>query len=146
MVALPKGIMWALIFAGIGVAVGVGITFAFLQQRDIQQGEVDYDNDNPWLDPLFLKSYQESLRTGAHYKSTLAVGEEGFFNANAKGGEQPYQFEWKFSDGVVLAGQNATRSFESPGRYDVMLIITDAAGQTGGSNISVQVLPADELE
>ena len=57
MVALPKGTMWALIFAGIGMAVGVGITFAFLQQRDIQQAEVNYSEENSWMDPFFLQSY-----------------------------------------------------------------------------------------
>ncbi|MEW6603633.1 MAG: PKD domain-containing protein [Thermoproteota archaeon] len=139
MVALAKGTKWAIIFAGIGVAAGVGITVAFLQPQGIQQREVVYGDDNPWLDPLFLQNYRESLRTGAHYKSVLAVGEEGFFYAAAKGGKEPYQFEWRFSDGVVLTAQNATRSFDSPGTYSAVLTVNDADGQKKESNISVKV-------
>lgn len=128
-----------MIFAGIGVAAGVGITLAFLQSDEIQQREVVYGDDNPWLDPLFLQNYQESLRTGAHYKSVLDVGEEGFFYAAAKGGKEPYQFEWKFSDGVVLTAQNTTRSFDSPGTYTAVLTVSDADGQKKESHISVNV-------
>lgn len=141
MVTFAKGRRWALIFVGIGVAAGVGITYALLKQPEIQQTEVIYDNDNPWWNPSFLQNYQEVLRTGAHYRSMLAVGEEGFFNAGAKGGKQPYQFEWEFSDGVVLNNQNVTRAFESPGNYTALLTVTDANGQKKDSNISVQVVP-----
>jgi hypothetical protein len=139
LVALTKGTKWALIFAGIGVAAGVGITFALLQPRGIQQGEVIYDNENSWMSPAFLESFKD-LRTGAHYKSSLAVDEEGFFNAAAKGGKEPYLFEWKFSDGVVLTSQNATRSFGSPGKYDIQLTVTDADGDKKISNILVNVI------
>lgn len=139
MVTLAKGTKWALIFVGVGIAAGVGITTAIFQQREIQQTEVIYDNDNPWLNPSFLQSYQETIRTGAHYRSTLAVGEEGFFYAEAKGGKEPYQFEWKFSDGVVLTAQNSTRTFESPGEYSAQLTVSDSEGQKKSSNISVRV-------
>jgi PKD repeat protein len=139
LVALAKGTKWAIIFAGIGVAAGVGITLAVLQPQAIQQREVIYGDENPWFNPSFLQSYNENLRTGAHYKSTLAVGEEGFFYADAKGGKEPYQFEWKFSDGVVLIAQNATRSFDSPGTYSAQLTVSDADGQKQDSNISVKV-------
>jgi hypothetical protein len=101
---------------------------------------VEDDDENPWLNPLFLKTYQENLRTGAHYRSTLAVGEEGFFNADTKGGKEPYTFEWKFSDGVILTAQNATQSFDSPGRYDVRLTVRDADGQRIGSDFFVNVV------
>jgi hypothetical protein len=101
---------------------------------------VEDGDENPWLNPLFLKTYQENLRTGAHYRSTLAVGEEGFFNADTKGGKEPYIFELKFSDGVILTAQNATRSFDSPGRYDVRLTVRDADGQRIGSDLFVNVV------
>lgn len=139
MVTLAKSTKWALIFVGIGIAAGVGITTALFQQHKIQQSEVIYDNDNQWLNPLFLQSYQEEIRTGAHYKSRLAVGEEGFFYAEAKGGKEPYQFEWKFSDGVVLTAKNSTRAFDSPGEYSAQLTVSDADGQKKSSNISVRV-------
>lgn len=142
MVTFAKGTKWILILVGIGVAAGVGIiTLAALQQLDIEQNEVIYDNEVPWMNPSFLQSYQDNLRTGAHYKSRLGVGEEGFFYADARGGKEPYKFEWKFSDGVVKTVQNATRTFESPGNYTAQLTVTDAGGQKRNSNISVQVLP-----
>jgi len=141
LVTLTKGTTWAFVFVGIGIAVGVGITFALLQQREIQQGEV-YDDDNPWLDPLFLKSYQENLRIGSHYKSQIPAGGEGFFRADAKGGKEPYNFEWKFSDGVVLTDQNATRSFESAGEYTVQLTVSDGEGRQVGQELKFKVIPA----
>jgi PKD domain len=95
---------------------------------------------------LFLKTYQENLRTSAHYQSTLAVGEEGFFNADAKGGKEPYTFEWKFSDGAIQTAQNATRSFDSPGRYDVRLTVIDADGQRIGSDLFVNVVSENRPE
>lgn len=141
-----KGTKLAVVLVGIGVAAGVGISFAVVQSTntDIYQRVVE-DDDNPWLDSLFLKSYQENLRTGVHYKSQLAVGEEGFFNADAKGGKLPYQFEWKFSDGAILTTQNITRSFDTPGRYDIQLIVTDAQGQKKISHIYTNVV-ADKIE
>jgi hypothetical protein len=87
------------------------------------------DDDNPWLNPSFLASYNENIRTGAHYKTRLAVGEEGFFVSSAKGGKEPYTFEWKFSDGVTVNGANVTRSFDSVGVYYFDLIVTDANGK-----------------
>ena len=143
MVALPKGTMWASIFAGIGVAVGVGITFAFLQQRDIRQGEVNYSGENSWLDPLFLQSYNENVRVGSHYRSQITAGEESFFRADAKGGDEPYQFEWRFDDGLVLAAQNVTRSFDSVGNHTVQLTVTDAGDQRVGQELRFEVAPAE---
>ncbi len=138
MVTFAKGTKWALILVGIGIAAGVGITTALFQQREIQQTEVIYDNDNPWLNPSFVDSYK-NLRTGAHYRSTLAVGEEGFFYAEAKGGKEPYQFEWKFNDGVVLTAQNSTRVFDSPGEYSAQLTVSDSEGDKTSSKISMRV-------
>ena len=138
MVTFAKGTKWALILVGIGIAAGVGITTALFQQREIQQTEVIYDNDNPWLNPSFVDSYK-NLRTGAHYRSTLEVGEEGFFYAEAKGGKEPYQFEWKFSDGMVLTAQNSTRVFDSPGEYSAQLTVSDSEGDKTSSKISMRV-------
>lgn len=72
------------------MAAGVGITFAVLQQSGNQQTRVICDNDNTWLNPSLLQNYQESLGIGAHYRSTLPVSEEEFFNAGAKGNKEPY--------------------------------------------------------
>lgn len=125
------------------MAVGVGITFAFLQQRDIQQEEIGFSDENSWLDPLFLQSYNEKVRVGSHYRSQIAAGEESFFRADAKGGKKPYLFEWKFDDGIVLTTQNVTRSFDSIGKHTVQLTVTDAGDQRVGQQIRFEVIPVD---
>lgn len=134
MVAL-KGTKAAAIFGGVGIAVGVAVTLVVLssQNQGAVFARVVEDNENPFTDPEFLKTYQTSLRTGAHYKSQVAVGQEAFFVSDARGGKLPYTFEWKFSDGVVLTDQNATRIFDSPGVYHFDLTVTDADGKKAGS-------------
>ena len=132
----------AAVFVGVGIAVGVTVSFAIISSQN--QGNVFArvveDGENPFLDPEFLKTYQDNLRTGAHYKSEVVVGQEAFFVSDAKGGKQPYTFEWKFEDGVVLATQNATRTFDTPGTYHFDLTVTDADGKKAGStNMTVNV-------
>ncbi len=130
-----KGTKMAVVFVGIGVAVGVAIAFAIVlsqPQGQVFTHAVD-DSENPLLNPDFLKTYQTSLRTGAYYKSTIGVGQETFFSADAKGGREPYSYEWKFSDGVVLHAQNSTRSFDKPGTYTFDMTVTDANGKTAGA-------------
>jgi PKD repeat protein len=146
MVAL-KGTRLAAIFGGVGVAVGIAIALAVVSSQTQGQvfARVVEDGENPFLDPEFLKTYQTSLRTGAHYKSEVEVGQEAFFVSDAKGGKQPYSFEWKFDDGVVLTDQNATRVFESPGQYRFDLTVTDADGKKAGSTeMSVRVSEPSE--
>jgi len=138
-----KGTKLAAVFAGIGIAVGIAISLAIVNiqtQGQVFARVVEDDDENPWLNPSFLKTYTDTVRTSALYRSTLVVGEEGFFYADAKGGKTPYTFEWKFSDGIVLTGQNATRNFDVPGKYDTRLTVTDAGGQQAGNDLSVRVL------
>ena len=130
-----KGTKMAAIFVGVGIAVGVAVSFAIISsqnQGNVFAREVD-DGENLFLDPEFLKTYEANLRTGAHYKSEVVVGQEAFFVSDAKGGKQPYTFEWKFGDGVVLTTQNATRTFDTPGTYHFDLTVTDADGKKAGS-------------
>ncbi len=149
MINMSKGTKIAIIFGVIGIAVGIGITLivvnnqpeGFVFQRAIE-------DDNPWNDPAFIEKYNENVRTGAYYKTKLVVGEEGFFNSSAKGGKEPYTFEWKFSDGITLNGANITRSFDPVGRYYFNLIVTDADGKQGKSTAMyidvLQELPVEE--
>lgn len=149
MPALSKGTKYAIIFGAIGIAVGIGITLIVVDNQTeglvFQQA---IEDDNPWNDPTFFEKYNENVRTGAYYKTKLAVGEEGFFVSSAKGGREPYAFEWKFSDGVTLNTANATRSFDSVGRYYFDLIVTDASGKQGKSTAMyidvLQELPKEE--
>jgi PKD repeat protein len=137
-----KGAKLAAVFVGIGVVAGIAIAFAIVRSQT--QGQVITrvveDNENPFLDPEFLKTYQTELRTGAHYKTQADVGEPAFFVSDAKGGRLPYTFEWKFSDGVTLTSQNSTRTFEVPGTYFFDLTVTDADGKKAGSTkMSIRV-------
>ena len=132
---MSRGTKFAIIFGAIGVAVGVGITLAVVDGQTegmVFQRVVEDSDDNPFLNPAFLKTYND-VRTGAHYKTRLAVGEEGFFISSGKGGKEPYTFEWKFSDGVIMNAANVTRSFDSANRYYFDLIVTDAEGKQGKS-------------
>jgi PKD repeat protein len=137
-----KGTKMAVVFVGVGIAVGVIVSFAIISSQN--QGDVFArvveDSENPFLDPEYLKTYQTSLRTGAHYRSDVLVGQEAFFISDAKGGMQPYTFEWQFSDGVVLTAQNATRTFDASGTYHFDLTVTDADGKkAGGTAMTVNV-------
>ena len=142
----------AVVLIGIGIVAGAAVSFAIVnaQTRGQVFTRVVEDEGNPWLDPEFLKSYQSKISTGANYKSKLAVGQEGFFYSDAKGGNKPYTFEWRFSDGVILTAQNATRSFDSPGRYTFDLIVTDADGKQGKSTAMfldvLESMPEDVAE
>ena len=150
MVAFTKGTKLAIVVGVIGIVAGIGITLTIVNNQTegmIFQRVVE--DDNPWTSPSFLKSYNENVRTGAYYKTRLAVGEEGFFISSAKGGNEPYTFEWKFSDGVTFSTANTTRSFDLPGRYNFDLIVTDSNGKQGKSTAMyvdvVEQLPQETL-
>lgn len=137
-----KGTKMAVVFVGVGIAVGVIVSFAIISSQNQEDvfARVVEDSDNPFLDPEYLKTYQTSLRTGAHYRSDVVVGQEAFFISDAKGGKLPYTFEWMFSDGVVLTAQNSTRTFDAPGTYHFDLTVTDADGKkAGGTAMTVNV-------
>ena len=138
-----KGAKLAALFVGIGVVAGIVIAFAIVRSQTQGQvfARVVEDNENPFLDPEFLKTYQTNLRTGAYYRSQVAVGEPTFFVSDAKGGKQPYTYEWEFSDGVVLTAQNSTRAFDTPGTYYFDLTVTGADGKKAGSTqMSIRVV------
>jgi PKD repeat protein len=116
----------AIIFSAIGAAIGIGVTIAMVYDQGVvamfqrlvggEEDDSSYPNTEPTLGYL------------SHYKAILAVGEEGTFDAHSKFGKPPYTFEWKFSDGLTLTGENVTRSFELPGKYSFYLTVTDGNG------------------
>ena len=128
MTAMTRKAKLAIIFSTIGAAVAIGVTIAIVYnqtggemfQRLVGGEEEDASNS--------LNS-EPTLGFLSHYKAILAVGEEGTYSAVAKFGKPPFSFEWKFSDGLTLTGQEVTRSFDSPGKYLFNLTITDATGK-----------------
>ena len=138
MVGMSRTVKSAIFFSAVGIAVGLGIILVILGDQTLRgifqplfggsSGNQQGDNSPPF-----------AIRE--NYKAKLAVGEEGTFHGVAGGGKEPYTFEWKFSDGLTLTGQNVTRSFNVPGTYHIEVTVTDADGkQVKNTNLIFEVL------
>jgi PKD repeat protein len=146
MTVMSRTLKSALFFSAIGIVAGVGIILIvgysqimeaiFQRTADEENGGTNLGGSVPTLGFL------------TYYKAILSVGEEGTFEAHYKFGKPPYSFEWKFSDGLTLTGQNVTRSFELPGKYSFYLTVTDGNGDkvtsTELSTDVVQQMPKEE--
>jgi len=139
MVAMSRTVKSAIFFSAIGIAAGIGIMLLL----------VDYQTLGRIFQPLVGGSSDDNeqgdnnlpFAIRQNYNATLAVGEEGAFLGLARGGKDPYTFEWKFSDGLTLTGQNVTRSFDVPGTYHFEVTVTDADGkQVKSKNPTINVL------
>lgn len=137
MVAMSSTVKSAIFFSAIGIAAGIGIMLLIDDQTllgifDPLVGE-SVDNEQGGNLPFAIRQ---------NYNATLPVGKEGLFLGLANGGKEPYTFEWKFSDGLTLTGQNVTRSFDSAGIYHFEVTVTDADGKQVKSttNPSINVL------
>jgi hypothetical protein len=139
MTAMSRTVKSAVFFSAIAIAVGIGVTLVMTSNQTLagifQLGPSEQeDNENATI------TFGRSFSFMTKYKTTLLVGEEGTFNGSARNGKEPYQFEWKFSDGVTMTDQKITRSFNSPGTYYFDLTVTDADGkQVKGENLSFNV-------
>ena len=138
MTAMSRTVKSAIFFSVIGIATGVGIMLLIVDDqtlRGIFQPLVGGSNVNEQGDNNLPFAIRQN------YNATLAVGEEGAFLGQARGGKEPYAFEWKFSDGLTLTGQNVTRSFDVPGTYHFEVTVTDADGnQVKSTNPTINVL------
>lgn len=139
MTVMSRTVKSAVFFSAIAIAVGIGVTLIMTSNQTLagifQLGPSEQeDNENATI------TFGRSFSFMTKYKTTLLVGEEGTFNGSARNGKEPYQFEWKFSDGVTMTDQKITRSFNSPGTYYFDLTVTDADGkQVKGENLSFHV-------
>ena len=139
MTVMSRTVKSAVFFSAIAIAVGIGVTLVMTSNQTLagifQLGPSEQeDNQNTTI------TFGRSFSFMTKYKTTLLVGEEGTFNGSARNGKEPYQFEWKFSDGVTMTDQKITRSFNSPGTYYFDLTVTDADGkQVKGENLSFNV-------
>jgi len=52
------------------------------------------------------------------------------FTGSATGGEDPYEFDWDFGDGVTGEGDTVTHAYSETGIYDVTLTVTDKDEKT----------------
>jgi PKD repeat protein len=129
MTAMSRSVKSVIFYSAIAIAAGVGIIFIMYNQTlgTMFQPSADEESDSSYGGGGGGGSVP-TLGYLTHYKALLAVGEEGTYDAHPKFGKAPYTFEWKFSDGLTLTGQNVTRSFELPGRYSFYLTVTDGNG------------------
>ena len=58
----------------------------------------------------------------------------------------PYVYEWDFGDGGDGIGANIDHIYDTPWTYEILLIVTDAGGNTGEATVLIQVLPADSCD
>jgi hypothetical protein len=139
MVAMSRTVKSAIFFSAIGIAAGIGIMLLIVDDQTllgifqplVGGSSDDNEQGNNKL-PFAIRQ---------NYNATFTVGEEGAFLGVARGGKEPYIFEWKFSDGLTLTGQNVTRSFDVPGTYRFEVTVTDADGkQVKSTNPTINVL------
>lgn len=134
---MSRAVKSAIFFSAVGIAVGLGIMLVIVGNqtlRGIFQPLVGGSSSDKQEN-----SFPFAIRE--NYNAKLAVGEEGAFHGVARGGKEPYKFEWKFSDGLTLTGQNVTRSFNVPGTYHIEVTVTDADGkQVKNTNLTFDVL------
>lgn len=140
MVTTSRAAKLAIFYSVIGIAIGIGLILLLVDTEilvGLFQIGVNEDNDNNNI-PLADRPF--SYRT--FYKAILAVGEEGAYAAHAGGGKPPYIFEWEFSDGITMTGDNITRTFNSPGIQYFSLTVTDAEGeQVKSTELNTRIVP-----
>ena len=70
------------------------------------------------------------------------VNQTVFFNGNTSAagtGHHIVRWRWFFGDGSTGSGSTVSHKFTAAGAYVVVLIVTDEAGQTGTTNLTVTV-------
>jgi PKD repeat protein len=85
----------------------------------------------------------DNLIPSANASATPATGRAPLpvdFFANATGGNGTLTYAWDFGDGNTSTDQNPSHTFNTPGTYNVSLIVTDGDGSTDGSSVTVEVL------
>jgi PKD repeat protein len=139
MVAMSRTAKSAIFYSIIGIAIVIGVILLLVDTEILvgmfQLGvNEDNDNNNPSNDRPF--------RYRTFYKAILAVGDEGAYAAEAGGGKPPYTFEWKFSDGITMKGENITRTFNSPAIQYFSLTVADADGkQLKSTELNTRIVP-----
>ena len=141
MVTMSRAAKLAIFYSIIGIAIGIGLILLLVDTENLVglfQIGASEDNDNNNNNPLADRPF----RYKTYYKAILAVGEEGAYAADAGGGKPPYTFEWEFSDGITLTGENVTPSFDSPGIQNFSLTVTDADGkQVKSTELNTRIVP-----
>ena len=71
----------------------------------------------------------------------IRVGEDSPFFSEAKGGKEPYQYEWDFGDGSKSKEKSTSHTYTKEGTYRVELTVTDSTGKQSTIGHEVNVYP-----
>src|SRR5207245_4079803 len=77
--------------------------------------------------------------TFTYTPSNPTTGQTVSFTGSASGGTPPYSYSWTFGDGGSASGSSTSHVYQTAGSYNVVLTVTDAAGQTANSAQTVTV-------
>ena len=61
-------------------------------------------------------------------------------SASSSANEAIVNYEWNFGDGETGTGVIVTHTYEEKGIYEVTLMVTDSAGETGARSLAVEAL------
>ena len=61
------------------------------------------------------------------------------FQGNAVGGDPPFAFLWNFGDGETADTQDVVHTFQNPGTYTVVFLVTDDDGDSDDETLQIQV-------
>ena len=78
----------------------------------------------------------------ANFKAEPRLGEVPLFVSftdTSTGDDQPFTFRWDFGDGQVSFDKNPTHTYQVPGKFRVLLTVTDSRGQTGTKDTDITV-------
>ena len=72
-------------------------------------------------------------------RTAVDVGQPLFLSATEIGGAGVPSIVWEFGDGTAVTGPSVQHSYARPGTYDVSVSLTDAAGVTVATSLTVTV-------
>ncbi len=101
---------------------------------------------HPLIREAYIREHNPEIMACARERYLIMPGDtitlDGSNSWSASGDVVSY--EWTFTDGTTASGVRTGRTYQSPGEYEEILKVTDAAGHTDFDFVSVQVLnPAD---
>lgn len=88
----------------------------------------------------YLLSHCPIRATAAASKQVIVLYDPVTFSATVEGGSAPYRYAWDFGNRTFGSGSPVTHTYLHPGTYTAILTVTDAAGGTSVSTVTVRVV------
>jgi YVTN family beta-propeller protein len=108
------------------------VTFRFVDSLGVAANSSVEVLVNPPLTATFVTGKLSATTSG--YTGTLIP-----FTAVVSGGTWPYAVLWSFGDGSNASGQGVMHAYAAAGTYSVSVVLSDAAGASLRSNLTVSV-------